>query len=160
MGAGDKTGKTLQRLNAGKGQTGGKAGEAERRRVRCVQSWGSPRYKVLRKKRAGGARVLAVVQVEAFSGSGQGVPGCWRSCRWRRPRAGTSWDVSWCRDGVVGKYAIHGATADARGRAEVSPPHHARMLHSTTFPPQRSPGRDTASWECWSSVFSAFTPDK
>lgn len=40
---------------------------------------------------AGGARMLAVVQVESILGPG------------------TSWDVSWCRDGVVGKYAIHGS---------------------------------------------------
>lgn len=68
MGAGDRPEKTLQRLNAGKGQTGGKAGEAERRRVSCVQSCGSPSWKVLRKMGAGGARMLAVMQVEASSG--------------------------------------------------------------------------------------------
>ena len=58
----------LRRLNAGKGQTGGKAGEAGRQRVSCVQSWGSPSWKVLQKTGAGGARMLAVMQVEASSG--------------------------------------------------------------------------------------------
>ena len=68
MGARDRPEKTLRRLNAGKGQTGGKAGEAGRQRVSCVQSWGSPSWKVLQKTGAGCARMLAVMQVEASSG--------------------------------------------------------------------------------------------
>lgn len=86
MGAGDRPEKTLRRLNAGKGQTGGKAGEAGRRRVSCVQSWGSPSWgspswKVLRKTGAGGARMLAVMQMEASSGGQR--QGSWKT---RHPR--------------------------------------------------------------------------
>lgn len=75
MGARDKTGKTLQRLNTGKGQTGGRAGEAETEGQVCAELRQPKIYKVLRKKGQGCPDAGPVVQVEASSGRGRGA-GC------------------------------------------------------------------------------------